>query len=239
MSNPLISVMIPTYNREKYIQEAIDSVIAQDYRPLEVIVVDDGSTDRTAGIVKQYDPSIVKYYYQENAGQSAARNACVAHSSGKFLAWLDSDDYYLPGKLTSQLRYLFDNPKSDIVFTFMENFYDNERFKNEIDHEKYKIVPSWQNPEQRACHATMLARRAMIVCAGGWNISFKLHEDVEWLNRIALLHNVDISHCLNEVYYRRRIHEGCISWDSSHESLSVQDRIRIRYLRKIIAEDIR
>ena len=238
MSNPLISVMIPTCNREKYIQEAIDSVLAQDYRPLEVIVVDDGSTDRTADIVKQYDPGIVKYYYQKNAGIAAARNACVARSSGEFLAWLDSDDRYLPGKLTAQMQYLSENPQCDIVFTLYENFFDNEQFKNQHGQVKANdIFPSNSN----SFHVTMLAYRAMVLRVGGRDISLKAYEDLTWISRIYHIYNIDISHCLNKIYYHRRIHENCISYrkllqdSQSIESLSLSNRIRAGYLRKRIA----
>ena len=235
MLNPLISVMIPVYNREKYIQEAIDSVVAQDYRPLEIIVVDDGSTDRTAEIINQYDPKIVKYYYQDNAGIASARNTCFTHSSGEFLAWLDSDDYYLPGKLTAQMQYLSDNPKCDIVFTLAEGFFDDKQSENRIrNHRLYKHLSPVS--ESRVYLSTTLARRAMIMRVGERNVSLKVNEDVEWLNRSKFIYHIDISHCLDKVYLRRRMHEKSVTCLKISQDFPLYPEIMAGQFRKKILE---
>jgi glycosyltransferase involved in cell wall biosynthesis len=98
---PLISVIIPTYNRRDYLTDAIDSVLSQQTGNIEIIVVDDGSTDGTADALRPYSGSI-KYVYQENRGGSSARNRGVNVASGELLAFLDSDDLWLPGKLKAQ-----------------------------------------------------------------------------------------------------------------------------------------
>lgn len=232
MSSPLISVMIPTYNREKYIKEAIDSVIDQDYRPLEIIVVDDGSTDGTGEICKQYDPDIVKYYYQKKMGQPTARNACVAHSSGEFLAWLDSDDLYLPGKLSAQIQYLSNHPECEIIFTRAEDFLDGEASPDVM--EQVRDTGGLVS-RQKVYHATMLARRDMIFRVGLRDESLPVHDDGEWLTRIGTLHHVDLTHCLDTVYLRRRIHAGCISVTrKTWESISQLHNINAKNLRKHI-----
>src|SRR6056297_1667054 len=102
---PLISIITPAYNRGKFIGDAIESVIHQNYPFFEHIIVDDGSTDNTRELVRQYqkrEPRIF-YYYQENQGQSAARNNALARSKGVFVCFLDSDDYWLPGKIEESL----------------------------------------------------------------------------------------------------------------------------------------
>ena len=98
--NPLISVMIGAYNAASYIGEAIDSVLAQDYQPLELIVVDDGSDDGTAEVVRGF--AQVRYIFQKNAGNGAARNRAVEVAGGELFAFLDADDRFTPGKLTLQ-----------------------------------------------------------------------------------------------------------------------------------------
>ncbi len=102
----LISVIIPTYNRKLWVQEAIDSVLRQKNVKFECIVIDDGSTDGTGEILKNKYGDRIRYYWQENRGESAARNFGASLAKGKYLAFLDSDDVWLPKKLSIQVSYL-------------------------------------------------------------------------------------------------------------------------------------
>lgn len=124
MSNPLISVIIPTYNSENSIGDALDSVFSQTHRPIEIIVIDDGSTDGTAEIVKQYVRTCptgegieLVYIHQENSGPSKARNAGIRASHGEYIAFLDADDVWMQDKLEKQLRIFMKQADIDIVFT--------------------------------------------------------------------------------------------------------------------------
>lgn len=113
---PIVSVIIPTYNRVAYIQDAIHSVLAQSYQDYEIIVIDDGSTDGTRELLVDWDKEgVLKYVYQENQGQSAARNHGICIAEGKYLAFLDSDDLFLSDKLDSQVRYLESHPGVGLV----------------------------------------------------------------------------------------------------------------------------
>lgn len=105
-SSPLISVIIPMYNTRDYIEETVQSVLAQTYKKLEIVIVDDGSTDNGAEIVQrlQKNDSRILYIRQENSGVSAARNKAIANSSGEYLAFLDSDDLWSAQKLEKQLN---------------------------------------------------------------------------------------------------------------------------------------
>jgi glycosyltransferase involved in cell wall biosynthesis len=111
---PLVSIIIPTYNCEGFIEEALTSVVRQDYPSREIIVVDDGSTDSTVSIVKRFPEA--RLLTQRNAGPAAARNVGVRASSGKYLAFLDGDDVWFPGKLSSQIAYAESHPDEPIVF---------------------------------------------------------------------------------------------------------------------------
>jgi glycosyltransferase involved in cell wall biosynthesis len=111
-NNPLVSVIIPTYNRASYVTEAIDSVLVQTYADYEIIVVDDGSTDNTQDVLRPYLDRIV-YIYQPNAGVSAARNTGILAAKGEWIAFLDSDDIWLPQKLETHVSAVHDHP--DIV----------------------------------------------------------------------------------------------------------------------------
>jgi GT2 family glycosyltransferase len=115
----LVSVVLPTYNRAYSLGEAIESVLTQTYRPLEIIVVDDGSTDNTAEIVAQYDSSMVRYITQGNAGVAAARNHGFAVARGEFISLIDSDDSWYPWKLALQVAFLRKFPEAGMVWTDM------------------------------------------------------------------------------------------------------------------------
>lgn len=105
-----ISIIIPTYNRESLLPKAIDSLLAQTYRHFEIIIVDDGSTDNTRAALKKYHNAGIRYVYQENSGPAAARNRGIREAQYSFLAFLDSDDWFAPGKLEIQLTRMQEEP---------------------------------------------------------------------------------------------------------------------------------
>ena len=111
----MVSVIIPTYNRENFIKKALDSVIAQTYLNFEVIVMDDGSTDNTREVVDGYNNKKISYFYQENRGIAGARNAAINKSSGDYIAFLDSDDYWLPEKLERQMALFHEHSEYGMV----------------------------------------------------------------------------------------------------------------------------
>jgi glycosyltransferase involved in cell wall biosynthesis len=121
-----VSVIIPVSNGEEYIAEAIDSVLAQTCPKVECIVIDDGSTDRTAEIVRGYGDR-VSYIHQANAERSAARNNGLAHASGKYVSFLDADDLLLPDKLTEQVAFLEAHPEYDVVYSRVKYFRENRK----------------------------------------------------------------------------------------------------------------
>jgi glycosyltransferase involved in cell wall biosynthesis len=111
--NPLVSVIIPTFNRGWVLKEAIDSVLAQDFKDFELIVVNDGSTDNTGQILDSYNQDLI-VLRQSNKGVSAARNRGIAAACGRLIAFLDSDDLWLPRKLSSQVDFFNSNPAAVI-----------------------------------------------------------------------------------------------------------------------------
>jgi len=115
-NNPLISVIIPTYNRAWTLAVSIDSVLVQDYKNIELIVIDDGSTDNTPNLLDTYSGRL-KQIRQANAGVSAARNRGIAEATGDFLAFLDSDDTWLPRKIGRQIDFFIRRPETLICQT--------------------------------------------------------------------------------------------------------------------------
>jgi len=116
-----VSVIIPTYNQSKFLETAIKTALSQTYKPYEIIVVDDGSTDNTKKLCWKYKKKI-KYIYQKNKGTSAARNTGINHATGDFIALLDSDDYWHPDKTLEQLKYyeIMANPNVGIIDCYIK-----------------------------------------------------------------------------------------------------------------------
>ncbi|HCB30645.1 MAG TPA: family 2 glycosyl transferase [Acinetobacter lwoffii] len=112
--NPLVSIVIPMYNRAHTISDAVNSVLAQTYNNYEIILVDDGSTDNTKEIISKYGDGVV-YVYQENSGPSAARNTGIRQAKGELIAFLDSDDVWREDKLACQVACFLDAPLVGIV----------------------------------------------------------------------------------------------------------------------------
>lgn len=115
-TQPLVSVVTPTYNRADFIAKAIDSVLAQSYGHFEMIIVDDGSQDNTRELIEAYDDPRISYHYQENQGQSIARNRGISLSQGEFICFLDSDNLWFPDKLEKGLAGFQRYPEADIVY---------------------------------------------------------------------------------------------------------------------------
>jgi glycosyltransferase involved in cell wall biosynthesis len=115
MSTPLVSVIIPTYNCGQYVRAAIESVLAQDYAALEVVVVDDGSKDDTLSVLATFGDRI-RVYSQANSGPAAARNRAVRESRGEYLAFLDGDDLWLPGQPGALMTYVDKHPGTHVIY---------------------------------------------------------------------------------------------------------------------------
>lgn len=120
MTNSLISVLIPTYNRANMVVEAIQSVLIQSYQDFEIVVVDDGSTDDTKARIDEIGDQRIRYYYQENTGRPGARNHTLRLAQGQYLTFLDSDDLYLPEKLRVQVAFMEANPHIGMSYTQTE-----------------------------------------------------------------------------------------------------------------------
>lgn len=117
MSSPLVSVVVPCYNAARFVAETVQSVLGQTLRDLELIVVDDGSRDDSAVVVRRQADPRLRYVHQANAGVSAARNTGIAAAAGTYVAFLDADDTYLPGNLERKVAYLGARPAVPLVYS--------------------------------------------------------------------------------------------------------------------------
>ena len=215
MRQPLVSVVMPVYNGERFLAEAIESVLAQEYRRLEIIVVDDGSTDSSAAIAGARG---VRCLRQPNRGVAAARNAGLAAARGTLIAFLDQDDVWLPHKLEVQVEFLAARPSVDLVISAIE-----------IVMEPETTPLPWFNPEWGMEVQTvvqlgaMLARRRCFEIVGEFDTRYAFASDTDWILRVR-----DASLVLEttgDVCMRYRMHER----NSSRQEELLHREVRAAY----------
>lgn len=198
-NDPFVSVIIPVYNCRKYLAEAIKSVLAQTYRMMEVIVVDDGSTDGSAHVAKRFGMS-VRCIFQANSGTGSARNRGVELAQGMFLAFLDQDDLWVKDKLSRQIEAFRHNPALDAVFGHIEQFYSPDLLQGK---KNGSIYHSRTMPGPHV--GTMLIRRDAFWRTGPFRTDYQIAEFIDWYARSRDL-GLN-SFMLPEVIMRRRIHK--------------------------------
>jgi glycosyltransferase involved in cell wall biosynthesis len=130
-----VSVVIPTYNSAHLLDDALQSVLEQTYKDFEIIVVDDGSTDNTSEVVSKYNDKL-HYFRVDNRGPAKARNYGISKATGKYIAFLDADDKWLPTKLEKQVSMFEQNPEFGMVFTENSLFDAKGIYKNSLGKEK-------------------------------------------------------------------------------------------------------
>ncbi len=170
----LVSVVVAARNEEEFIREALESVLAQDHEPAEVIVVDDGSTDATAQVAAGFG---VRVLQTDGEGPGAARNAGLAVASGEFWVAFDADDVMPPGRLARQVAYLNEHPEAGAVLGL------TEAFTTPGQPRPAHFSPAWANGPFPWHPATMMARRATLATVGLYDPSRRLGEDIDWQSR--------------------------------------------------------
>lgn len=187
-SNPLVSVIIPVYNCEKFIPEALDSALAQTYSPLEIIVINDGSTDSSMEIVRNY--SDIKIISQTNHGVSYARNKGIASCRGEYLAFLDADDIWLKSKIEEQMKIFLRHQEVSVVTTASGHVTKNGktieiddkiRIPHDMPFSPYKILLSEGNP---FCMSSAMVKRNILSRVQGFR-NTKLSSDYDLWIRIT------------------------------------------------------
>lgn len=185
-----VSIIIPTLNRRDFVREAIASVLAQTYKNFEVIVVDDGSDDDTHEVVEEFSSAcpVVQYVFQANHGVSAARNYGVALSSGRFLAFLDSDDVWQPAKLESQIGFFAAHPEAAICQTEEIWLRNGERVNPRHKHRKASGDIFARSLELcLVSPSAVMLRRTLFDQMGGFDPDLPACEDYDLWLRIAAL----------------------------------------------------
>ena len=238
-----VSVIIPTYNRARTLGRAIDSVLNQKGAEFELIIVDDGSTDETRSLIEMQKgsdpfskrgltPFELRYFHQPNRGPAAARNRGILQTSGEFIAFLDSDDEWLPGKLKAQLRYFEENPEILICQTEEIWIRNGVRVNPMKKHKKYG-GSIFENclPLCIVSPSAVMMRREFFDLVGLFDESFPACEDYElWLRASAKM-PIGLIEKSYVVKYGGHA-------DQRSKEFPVMDRFRIRAIEKILASGI-
>jgi glycosyltransferase involved in cell wall biosynthesis len=198
----LISCIVPVYNGERHLEEALHSILAQDWRPLEIVVVDDGSTDRTLAIAREVASraSEVRVVTQENAGPAAARNRGIAQSRGELICFLDGDDLWHGEKLGRQAALFDADPSLDFCVHHIQNFWDDD-LANEAD--EYRDHARGQ-PIAGYVTQCLMARRRAFTRIGTFDPGLQHGDSADWFLRARA---VGLSEKLmSDVLTYRRMH---------------------------------
>jgi len=229
----LISVIIPTYNRKTVLPRAIDSVFAQKDVDFELLVVDDGSTDGTQETIASRNTlHAIRYFYQENKGPSAARNSGIKEAKGEWIAFLDSDDEWKPGKLKAQLEFFLENPDYRICQTEEVWIRNGTRVNPMKKHKKSggrifeKCLPLCV-----VSPSAVMMHRELFDEVGLFDESFPACEDYDLWLRIAAKHPVGLIEKPYIIKYGGHA-------DQRSREFPAMDQFRIRSLAKILSQNI-
>ena len=230
-----VSILIPLYNKEKYIEDTIFSAINQTWINKEIIIVDDGSTDNSFSIAKKYESDIVKVFRKHNGGAASCRNYAFNKCSGDYIQYLDADDLLDENKIEFQIKLLADHKFNNDIFAFCGwlefddgAMYDFSKRKDFLCSKNFtpayeSIIQCWKVSFPLIPIHTYLIPRALILKTGNWIESLKTHEDCEYFARL-INNSKSLLFCKNTMVYYRNVAE---SLSKSNTFEKVQSEFRV------------
>jgi len=222
-ATPQISVVIPCYNAERYLATALDSILAQQHENLEIIVVDDGSRDNSCAVIREKYPQ-VRLEQQANAGAAAARNRGIELARGEWVAFLDADDFWLPGKLAAQMAQLAQHPECGMNYTAWHVWPSSDvgpapellqqvRAQGE-EPARWEGASGWVYPQLLldcvVWTGTVMAKRSLLQELGGFDTSLRVGEDYDlWLraSRVTPILRVNYPYALYRIHPQSITHQ--------------------------------
>jgi glycosyltransferase involved in cell wall biosynthesis len=225
MNLPLVSIIIPSYNSKRFIKEAVNSAVQQTYKNIEVVLVDDGSTDGTEVYFEEFQKQAVHCFKIHNGGASNARNFGLSKSKGEYIQFLDADDILHQNKIENQMKaMLYQN--ADISFTPWINFSKNVTEGNKFRFDKINYVKTRSGKELMFSFGmdnwfipvfSWITHKNLIEKAGGWNIEISNNDDGEYFSR--LLFHAEKVICIDEIlaYYRVMPTNSLSKMNSTHK----------------------
>ncbi len=189
IKTPKVSVIIPSYNATRFVKTTIDSVLAQTFQDFEIVVVDDGSTDNTKEVLQDYGDKI-RYLYKENGGVSKARNYGIENANGKYIAFLDADDVWMPEKLEKQVELLESNAEIGLCYVATQKVDEELNYLSTINANSYEdyceALLLNLNIVAGSCSSAMV-RRDIVSQTDGFDSKFSTYADWEMWLRLSLL----------------------------------------------------
>ncbi len=226
MKKPAVSIIIPTYNRADLLREALDSVAAQTFRDYEVIVVDDGSTPPMAEAVANH-PSQPRIVRQMRQGPAAARNRGIAEASADLVAFLDSDDLWMPTKLERCVTALRENPAVSIFYGPMWPI--DSKGRTVTGRAKPRHSGRITEKLFKSCFVdvpTVVCRKELLTSAGGFDASLPVCEDYDLWLRLSLTESFGL---IEEPLAKRRLHDDRLSKSAMSRNLAIRARMLLRF----------
>ena len=230
--NPDFSVILPTFNRDRILPRAINSVLAQTHANFELIIIDDASDDHTSVVIKQFTDSRLRYRtHKQNCGAAAARNSGLRLAKGRFISFLDDDDEYLPDFLDETLKNLVSSPES-VGFSWAGHYVVKDTADGEVCMARKHWQPEHYHPKDRykvflrsmqiGCGWGLAIRRECLEHVGLFDESFQVGEDTEFVLRLCSLYDgLPIKKCLVKVHS----HSGPHLFHDIRQTATVYDQI--------------
>ncbi len=235
--SPRVSVVMSVYNGEKYLREAVDSILNQTFADFEFIIIDDGSVDRTAEILDGYtDPRIVRLKHEKNIGLARSLNEGIACARGEYIARMDADDISLPERFEKQIEYLDLNLKVGVLGTWIQYIDDVsrksapiEQYPSDFDYIRWRLC--FQNP---MAHSSTMIRRNLFK-KEIYNADYNLSQDYDLWQRLIKLSEISN---LREVLVLLRRHQGNVSFTYSARQQQFSFSISCMYISNLLQEAV-
>ncbi len=240
---PLVSILIPAFNAQEWMADTIDSALGQTWDRKEIIIVDDGSTDRTLAIARQYESDYVRVFTQKNQGAAATRNQAFSLSQGDYIQWLDADDLLAPDKIAKQMealckssntRLLFSSEWGRFLYRYHRAKFDPTSLWCDLSPAEWLFRKMGQNLHMQT--ATWLVSRELTEAAGPWNTQLLGDDDGEYFCRV-LLQSEGVRFVPEAKVYYRASGAGSLSYvgrsDKKREAQWRSMELHIGYLRSL------
>ncbi len=231
-NNPLVSVIMPAYNAAEHIAEAIESVLIQNYRNFELIVVDDGSTDDTKDIVASFKDDKIKYLYKDNGGPSSARNLAISKAKGQYIMPLDADDMMTPDSIAKHLAEFEKHPDVDLVYCDVLLIGENSNPIRIMNKPEYQDRRYLIRDLLRAGHPVVPfrlgIRRSVFDRIGFYDEDLLIAEDYDMMRRFVKAGLK--AHHLSELLHLRRMHTDSLSINYSAQKMKCHFEVIKRYI---------
>lgn len=203
-SDPLVSIITPSYNQAQFLEETIQSVLEQDYPNIEYLVVDGGSNDGSIDIIRKYSGSLAWWASEKDRGQADAINKGFSRAKGEVIAWINSDDYYVPGAVSNAVRALQVNPSAGMVYGKVQVVDEKDEVLNTLTY------ANWQLPDLMSFHIigqpAVFMRRNILEKAGFLDLNYHFLLDHHLWLRMGLESSFQY---IPNLWARAHYHEGC------------------------------